>query len=83
MAEVQTQQDGSFLLIENHCPVCAAATACPGLCGAELDVFRVVLGRGVAVDREEHILTGQRRCTYRVRSAEPKNQGLKRSFPAR
>jgi len=27
MAEVQPQADGSFLLAENHCPICAAATA--------------------------------------------------------
>src|SRR2546428_274048 len=33
MAEVQAQADGSFLLIEKHCPICAAAVAGTGLCG--------------------------------------------------
>ena len=66
MAEWRADGDG-FLLIENHCPICEAATACRGLCGAELDTFRKVLGNGVAVEREEHILGGDRRCTYRIR----------------
>ena len=38
MAEVQAQADGSFLLLEKHCPICAAAVACTGLCGKELDL---------------------------------------------
>jgi predicted ArsR family transcriptional regulator len=25
MAEFEAEPDGSFLLIENHCPICAAA----------------------------------------------------------
>ena len=31
MAAVEAQDDGSFLLIENHCPICAVARACSGL----------------------------------------------------
>lgn len=64
MAECQTQADGSILLIENHCPICAAATSCQGFCRAELDVFREVLQ--APVERTEHILSGSRRCVYRV-----------------
>jgi predicted ArsR family transcriptional regulator len=66
MAEVQSLDDGSFLLIENHCPICAAATACTGLCARELEVFGRVLGQGVTVERTEHIVAGARRCVYRV-----------------
>ena len=66
MAEIQSLDDGSFLLIENHCPICAAATACTGLCARELDVFGRVLGQGVTVERTEHIVAGARRCVYRV-----------------
>lgn len=66
MAEVLAQEDGSYLLVENHCPICTAATACTGLCGAELQVFQEVLGPGVAISRTEHILAGSRRCAYRV-----------------
>jgi len=66
MAEVKADGEG-FLLIENHCPVCRAATACAGLCRQELDVFRAVLGREVTIERTDHILLGARRCAYRVR----------------
>jgi len=66
MAEVRPLGDGAFAFIENHCPICAAATACSGLCTSEVDVFRRVLGDDVSVVREEHILAGARRCAYRV-----------------
>lgn len=66
MAEVKRDVDDNFLLIENHCPICAAANACQGFCATELDLFRSVLGAGVAVERVEHIVSGDRRCAYRV-----------------
>lgn len=66
MAEVETQPDGSLLLVENHCPICAAARACQGFCRAELDVFQRVLGPGCSVQRTEHQLAGARRCAYRI-----------------
>lgn len=69
MAEVQVQVDGSFLLIENHCPICAAATACTGLCARELKTFQSVLGDEVDIQRVEHIVAGARRCVYEVRLA--------------
>ncbi|WP_297106175.1 metalloregulator ArsR/SmtB family transcription factor [uncultured Devosia sp.] len=68
MAAWTEQPDGSVLLVENHCPICAAATACQGFCRAELDVFRSVLGPDVSVERLEHIVSGGRRCTYSIRS---------------
>ena len=69
MAEVKRGGDGGFLFIENHCPICAAATACKGLCATELDLFRAVLGPGVGVERAEHIVSGDRRCAYRITPA--------------
>jgi len=66
MAEVRREKDGSYLLIENHCPICAAANTCQGFCSTELDLFRSVLGAEVSVEREEHIISGDRRCAYRV-----------------
>jgi len=65
MAEVETS-GGGYLLIENHCSICAAATACQGFCRSELRLFQTVLGDGVNVTREEHLLSGGRRCVYRV-----------------
>jgi iron-sulfur cluster biosynthesis transcriptional regulator SufR len=66
MAETQALSDGSFLLIENHCPICAAAAACTGFCDKELEVFQCILGQDVTVERAEHIIAGARRCVYRV-----------------
>jgi len=66
MAEVRREDDGSFLLVENHCPICAAANACQGFCSTELELFRSVLGSGVSVERAEHIIKGDSRCVYRV-----------------
>jgi predicted ArsR family transcriptional regulator len=66
MADVAPQADGTFLLVENHCPICAAAMTCTGLCAKELEMFQSVLGESVVVDRTEHIVAGARRCAYRV-----------------
>ena len=66
MAEWSAEADGSYLLVENHCPICAAAATCQEFCRAELSVFQDVLGNDVSVEREEHILAGARRCAYRI-----------------
>ncbi|MCW1410594.1 transcriptional regulator [Rhizobium sp. 1AS11] len=64
MADCWRQADGTFMLVENHCPICAAATACAGFCRSELETFRAVLS--AEVERSEHILAGARRCAYRI-----------------
>ena len=33
---------------------------------AELEVFRAALGDGVTVEREQHLLSGDQRCAYRI-----------------
>jgi predicted ArsR family transcriptional regulator len=66
MAEVRHDDEGGFLFVENHCPICAAATACQGLCSTELELFRTVLGKRVRIERATHIVSGDRRCAYRV-----------------
>lgn len=65
MAEYSKDEDG-YLFIENHCPICAAATSCQGFCSGELNVFRFVLGEKVAINRLDHIVSGDRRCSYRI-----------------
>jgi predicted ArsR family transcriptional regulator len=77
MAESRADGDG-YVLIENHCPICVAATACQGFCQAELDTFRAVLGPDAAVERTEHIVNGDRRCVYRV---SPGRVAMKKSKP--
>ncbi|MGO8461559.1 helix-turn-helix transcriptional regulator [Rhizobium ruizarguesonis] len=64
MADHWQEADGSFMLVENHCPICAAAIACAGFCRSELETFRAVLS--AEVERSEHILAGARRCAYRI-----------------
>jgi predicted ArsR family transcriptional regulator len=73
MAEVKRDHD-AFVFIENHCPICAAATACQGFCSTELDVFRAVLGDGVGIERVSHIVSGDRRCAYRVTRLAPRRR---------
>src|SRR5215813_7156072 len=70
MAEFEAEPDGSFLLIENHCPICAAAKTCQGFCRSELELFRAAFGAGTSVTRQEHLLSDGRRCVYRVASLQ-------------
>jgi predicted ArsR family transcriptional regulator len=68
MAELREDAEG-FLLLEHHCPVCAAASLCTGLCREELALFGAVLGKGVRVERTAHLLAGAGRCAYRITAA--------------
>ena len=70
MAELRAVDQNRYLFIENHCPICAAASSCKGLCQNELNLFQSVLGRAVSVRRLEHILAGERRCLYEVSAAK-------------
>lgn len=73
MAECRPTGDGrGYYLIEHHCPICAAARACQGFCRAELAVFQAVLGEGVRVTREAHLLAADQRCVYRVEADQPR-----------
>jgi predicted ArsR family transcriptional regulator len=69
MAECALRQDGAILLTENHCPICAAASVCQGLCREELSLFSTLLGTKARVERIDHILAGARRCAYVIRPA--------------
>jgi predicted ArsR family transcriptional regulator len=65
MVEIEEHPQG-YLLIENHCPICKAATRCEKLCQSELNVFSKLLEADYSVQRTEHIVSGQRRCTYLI-----------------
>ena len=70
MAEVMRDpESGQWLFVENHCPICAAARLCTGLCREELALFHRVLGKDIKVERLSHILAGAGRCAYRVTQA--------------
>lgn len=79
MAEVSRVGD-DLVLTEHHCPVCAAATECQSLCRNELELFRTAIGAAGVVERSEHLLSGDQRCVYRIRtrSSAPSHE-LRRS----
>ena len=60
MATCEKSAEGGYLLIENHCPICAAASECQGFCRSELEVFRRALGNKVRVERRDYLLDGAR-----------------------
>ena len=66
MADFRQEEDGSWLLWESHCPICAAARACRGFCRSELALFRRLLAPA-EVEREQYLLEGDHRCLYRIR----------------
>lgn len=68
LAEVIRDGD-DVLLIEHHCPICSAASSCQSLCRAEMEVFRAALGADISVTREQHVLSGDQRCAYRITAA--------------
>jgi predicted ArsR family transcriptional regulator len=65
MATVEQEYD-FFWLLENHCPICAAATKCSNFCRSELQLFQSLLSDVAVISREEHIIKGARRCAYKV-----------------
>ena len=57
-------QDGSWVLVEHHCPICAAATLCQNFCRSELQLFRACVEGLATVERTEHLLSDGSRCAY-------------------
>lgn len=70
MAEIIENPDGSFYFVEKHCPICEAAKACTDICKKELEMFQDVLGDGTQVSRGEHILKGDNRCVYWIKTED-------------
>ncbi|RKO71745.1 transcriptional regulator [Sphingobacterium puteale] len=65
MAEWKKEAE-SYLFIENHCPICAAATECQGFCRSELHNFQQLIGPSYTINRIEYIIEDGTRCTYRI-----------------
>ncbi len=70
MAEVRGRGD-RVELVEHHCPICDAASACRNFCRSELAIFTEVLGPDVTVERTRHLLSGDERCSYVVERRPP------------
>ena len=69
MAEVEMRDNG-YVLNENHCPICIAASENEKFCRSELELFRNILGDKYQVERNEHILSKERRCSYFITELE-------------
>ena len=72
MAESRLRLDGVVELVENHCSIAKAARLCSKLCGSELSLFQAILGERVRIERVEHILSGDPRCTFCI--SEPSQE---------
>lgn len=57
-------EDGALRLSEHNCAIFQVAKGEASACEAELELFREVLGADV--ERESHIVAGDRCCTYRI-----------------
>ena len=66
LAEAVLGPDGVIRIVEHNCAIHHVATGAEAACRAELELFREVLGADV--ERETHIVGGDRCCTYRVGS---------------
>ncbi len=67
LCEAITGDDGELRLREHNCAIFHVSAAYPAACQAELDLFREVLG--AHVEREKHIVAGDRCCSYLIRPA--------------
>jgi predicted ArsR family transcriptional regulator len=67
LAEAVIGADGVIRLVERNCAIHRVSSEHAAACQAELDLFRDVLGADV--QRESHIATGDRCCTYRIGSS--------------
>lgn len=66
MATVYRQGE-DWWLVEMHCPICEAAKVCQGFCQSELECFQGLFKGVASVTRDEYLLDGAARCSYRVR----------------
>ena len=66
MASCELDPAGFYWFYENHCPICDAASQCQNFCRSELKLFQDCFAELAEVERQEHILDGARRCSYKV-----------------
>jgi len=66
MADWEKLDEDTFLLREHNCAICQIARRCAQACSYELKLFQTVLG-DAKVTRGQHMIKGDRMCTYRIR----------------
>ncbi|MFZ4263727.1 helix-turn-helix transcriptional regulator [Sphingobacterium sp. HJSM2_6] len=60
------KEDNDYYFIENHCPILSAAKNCSHFCQAEINNFSILFGNQVKIERKEHIISGDKRCMYKL-----------------
>jgi predicted ArsR family transcriptional regulator len=68
LAEAVVGDDGVIRIVQHNCAIHRVSSEHAAACQAELDLFRELLGEDV--ERETHIATGDRCCSYRLGGAE-------------
>lgn len=66
IAEYAKESNEVFFLIENHCPIEAAAKKSDQICLSEFNTIKSLFGEDVLVSRTHYILNGDRHCAYRI-----------------
>lgn len=66
MADWEQVDEDKFLLREQNCAIFQLANKNAQACSFELELFRRVL-HGATVNRADHMMTGDRMCTYVIR----------------
>lgn len=67
MADWEAIDEKTLVLREHNCAICLIAKKCQSACSHELDLFKKVL-TDADVTREEHIVKGDKMCTYVIRA---------------
>jgi predicted ArsR family transcriptional regulator len=62
-----SKEGNEWFFFENNCPICKAAAQCDGFCRAEIENIQRLLGEKLDIERTDHTVEGDRRCTYVIR----------------
>ncbi|MEK8126447.1 metalloregulator ArsR/SmtB family transcription factor [Paenibacillus filicis] len=70
MVNLESKEDGSFVLQEHNCPISQVANQYNHACTCELAMFRDLLGSAATVERTECLAKGGSKCSYVIQPAE-------------
>src|ERR671918_1991995 len=68
LADVERNEDGSYIVTERNCAIFGVALRYGQACGSELDFIRRVLP-DAQVERIAHMVAGAHNCSYRIQPA--------------
>ena len=74
MADWERVSEDEFILREQNCAILQIAKKTPQACSFELQLFRRVLD-GADVNRDDHMMAGDRMCSYFIRRQSSREKG--------